>query len=110
MPEQVLVVLHRPNRRPWVCCYYLDDLLPLVDAVQDIRGMTIKGLFDYYNFYLLMQEGPAADPFLGFLLFFIFQASAAGYLLSFASTTGPTIQAAGRAMNRRNARMWVLWL
>ena len=36
--DQVPIVFPRPNRRPWICCFYLDDLLAFVDAVQDIRG------------------------------------------------------------------------
>ena len=35
--DDVPVVLHRPNRRPWVAIVYLDDLTRLVDAVGELR-------------------------------------------------------------------------
>lgn len=37
-PEQVPIVLHRPNRRPWVAVLFLDDLLPFVEAVEELLG------------------------------------------------------------------------
>jgi len=36
--DQVPIVLHRPNRCPWVAIVYLDDLTRLVDAVAELRG------------------------------------------------------------------------